>query len=190
MPDRPSPRADARKNRARLLDAALELFTGPKEEVTLSAVAELAGVGIGTLNRHFPTRDALVEAVYRNEVDRLGDAAPKLLRKMSAEAALEEWLARYSALIVAKRGLSDALKSIFAPGSETVAYSRDRLQAAATLLLEAAAKDGAIRDDVGPQDVLLAVATSAWSFAGDKDWKERAGRVRRLVIDGLRYRPR
>ncbi|HEY4078718.1 MAG TPA: helix-turn-helix domain-containing protein [Rhizomicrobium sp.] len=196
MSDRPSrqpparaPRADARKNRERLLDVALELFTASRDEVTLSAVAQRAGVGIGTLYRHFPTRDALVEAVYRNEVERLSDAAPKLLRKMSAEAALEEWLARYSALIVAKRGLSDALKTIFAPGSETVAYSRDRLRAAVTLLLEAATKADAIRGDVDPQDVLLAVAASAWSFAGDKDWKERAGRVRRLVIDGLRYRP-
>jgi len=63
------------------------------------------------------------------------------------------------------------------------------LRAAVTLLLQAAAKSDAVRDDVDPSDVLLAVAASAWSFAGDKDWKERAGRVRRLVIDGLRYRP-
>jgi len=183
------PRADAQKNRERLLEAALALFTGSKDEVTLSAVAERAGVGIGTLYRHFPTRDALVEAVYRNEVERWSDAAPKLLQKMTAEAALEEWLARYSALIVAKRGLKEALQSIFEPGSETSAYSRDRMTTAVTLLLEAAARSGAIRDDTDPQDVLLAVAASTWSFAGDKEWKERAGRVRRLVIDGLRYRP-
>src|ERR1700687_951039 len=93
------PRADAQKNRERLLEAALALFTGSKDEVTLSAVAEQAGVGIGTLYRHFPTRDALVEAVYRSEVERLSDAASKLLQKMPAEAALEEWLRRYSALI-------------------------------------------------------------------------------------------
>jgi AcrR family transcriptional regulator len=183
------PRVDAQKNRERLLDAALTLFTDSKKEVTLSAVAEQAGVGIGTLYRHFPTRNALVEAVYRNEVERLAEAAPKLLKKMSSEVALEEWLARYSALIVAKRGLSDALKSIFAPGSAASAYSRERLANAATLLLGAAAESGAIRGDVDPQDVLLAIAASTWPFAGDKDWKERAGRVRRLVIDGLRYQP-
>ena len=182
------PRADARKNRDRLLDAALALFTGSKEEVTLSAVAEQAGLGIGTLYRHFPDRDALVEAVYRNEVERLANAAPKLLKKMPPEAALEEWLARYSALIVAKRGLSDALKSIFGPESAASAYSREHLSAAATLLLGAAAESGAIRGDANPQDVLLAIAASTWSFAGDKDWKDRASRVRRLVIDGLRFR--
>ncbi|MGD0142882.1 MAG: helix-turn-helix domain-containing protein [Rhizomicrobium sp.] len=188
-PVRP-PRADATRNRERLLAAALKLFTSSKREVTLSAVAESAGVGIGTLYRHFPTRDALVEAVYRHEVERLSEDAPKLLRRMPADAALEEWLKRYCALIVAKRGLKDALQSIFEPGGETSAYSRDRMTEAATLLLDAAAKSGAIGSDVEPQDVLLAVAASTWSFAGDKDWKERAGRVLRLVMDGLRYRGR
>jgi hypothetical protein len=109
---------------------------------------------------------------------------------MPAEAALEEWLRRYSELIVAKRGLKDALQSIFEPGADAYAYSRDRMTEAMTLLLDAAAKSGAIRDGVDPQDVLLAVAASTWSFASDKDWKERAGRVLRLVMDGLRYQPR
>jgi AcrR family transcriptional regulator len=185
-----SPRADAQRNRELLLAAALKLFTSSNVEVTLSAVAESAGVGIGTLYRHFPTRDALVEAVYRHEVERLSEDAAKLLQAMPAEAALEEWLRRYSGLIVAKRGLKDALQSIFEPGADTYAFSRDRMTEAMTLLLDAAAKSGAIRDGIDPQDVLLAVAASAWSFAGDKDWKERAGRVLRLVMDGLRYRPR
>src|SRR5271170_2200318 len=83
------PRADAQKNRERLLEAALALFTGSKDEVTLSAVAERAGVGIGTLYRHFPTRDALVEAVYRHEVKRLSEDAARLLRRLPPDAALE-----------------------------------------------------------------------------------------------------
>jgi AcrR family transcriptional regulator len=181
------PRADAQRNRERLLAAALKLFTTSNEEVTLSAVAEAAGLGIGTLYRHFPTRDALIEALYRHEVARLSDAAPKLLEKMAPQAALEEWLQRYAALIAAKRGLSQALKTIFEPGSETTAYSRERMAQAITLLVEAAAKSGAIRADADPQDVLLAVAASTWSFAGDRDWKERSARVLRLVLDGLRY---
>jgi AcrR family transcriptional regulator len=181
------PRADAQRNRERLLAAALKLFPTSKDEVTLSAVAEAASVGIGTLYRHFPTRDALIEALYRHEVARLSDAAPNLLDKLSPEAALEEWLHRYAALIAAKRGLSQALKTIFEPGSETTAYSRERMARAIALLVEAAAKSGAIRADVDPQDVLLAVAASTWSFAGDKDWKDRAARVLRLVLDGLRY---
>ncbi len=186
-PDARQPRADSRRNRERLLAAALKLLTTSKEEVSLSAVAEAAGLGIGTLYRHFPTRDALVEAVYRHEIERLSDAAPKLLEKMPPEAALEEWLRRYAALIAAKRGLSEALKSIFAPGSETAAYSREHMTRAITLLIGAAAKNGAIRADADPQDVLLAVAASTWSFASDRDWKDRASRVLRLVLDGLRY---
>ena len=186
-PVRP-PRADAQRNRERLLAAALKLFTASKEEVTLSAVAKAAHVGIGTLYRHFPTRDALVEALYRHEVERLSNAAPKLLEKMAPEVALEEWLRRYAALIVAKRGLSEALKSIFEPGSETYANSRERFTRAVTILLDAAAKSGAIRADADPQDVLLAIAASTWTFATDRDWKDRAARVLRLVLDGLRYR--
>jgi AcrR family transcriptional regulator len=185
-----SPRADAQKNRERLLATALKLFTFSKEEVPLSAVAEQAGVGIGTLYRHFPTRDALVEAVYRHEVGRLSDAAPALLKDMPAENALEEWLTRFAGLIAAKRGLKEAVQSIFEPGTDTSAYSRDRLTTTVTLLLDAAAKSGAIRSDFDPQDVLLAVAASPWAFVNDGDWEERSRRVLRLVMDGLRYRPR
>jgi AcrR family transcriptional regulator len=185
-----SPRADAQRNREILLATALKLFTSSKREVTLSAVAKSAGVGIGTLYRHFPTRDALVEAVYRHEVERLSRDAPKLLQRLPPDAALEEWLRRYSALIVAKRGLKDALQSIFEPGADAYAYSRDRMTEAATLLLDAAARSGAIRNGIDPQDVLLTVAASTWFFAGDKDWKARAGRVLLLVMDGLRYQPR
>ena len=188
-----SPRADAQRNRARLLATALKLFTSSKEEVTLSAVAERAGVGIGTLYRHFPTRDALVEAVYRHEVERLTDAAPALLRRMPAEKALEEWLKRYTGLVAAKRGLKEAVRSIFEPGTDAYAYSRDRMTSAITLLLDAAAKSGAVRSDVDPQDVLgLAVAASTWDFRE----RRRPGRALLpacaacLVMDGLRYKPR
>ena len=177
-----SPRADAQRNRERLLATALKLFTAAKQEVTLSAVAERAGVGIGTLYRHFPTRDALVEAVYRHEVERLSDAAPALLKQMPAGQALEDWLTRYAGLVAAKRGMKEAVRSIFEPGADTYAYSRDRLTAAVTLLLDAAAKSGAIRNDVDPQDVLLAV--------DDSDWQEHGRPVLRLVMDGLRYQPR
>jgi AcrR family transcriptional regulator len=181
-------RADAQRNRERLLAVALKLFTSSKEEVTLSAVAEKAGVGIGTLYRHFPTRDALVEAVYRNEVERLSDAAPSLLKEMPADKALEEWLRRYTALVAAKRGLKEALRSIFEPGAETYARSRDSMTAAVTMLLEAAARSGAIRSDYDPQDVLLAIAASTWALVNDGEWEDRSRRVLRLVMDGLRYK--
>ena len=182
------PRADAQRNRERLLDAALKLFNASKGEVTLSAVADKAGVGIGTLYRHFPTRDALVESLYRQEVKKLSDAAPVLLSELPADEALEEWVMRYAALIATKRGLKEAVKSIFEPGSEVHAYSRDHLSDAATLLIDAAVNSGAIRNDIDPQDVLLAVAASIWAFSGETNWQERAKPVLRLVLDGLRYR--
>ena len=94
-----------------MLATALKLFTAAKEEVTLSAVAERAGVGIGTLYRHLLPRDALAEAVYRHEVERLSDTAPALLKQMPADKALEEWLGRHAGLIAAKRGMKEAVRA-------------------------------------------------------------------------------
>jgi hypothetical protein len=124
----------------------------------------------------------------RNEVERLSDVVPTLLKKMPAEKALEEGLTRYMGLVVAKRGLKEAVRSIFEPGTDTYAYSRDRLTTAVTLLLDAAAKSGAIRSDFDPQDVLLAVAASPWAFVNDGDCEDRTLRMLRLVMDGLRYK--
>jgi AcrR family transcriptional regulator len=180
------PRADARENRERLLAAALELLTESPAQASLSAVAARAGVGIGTLYRHFPTRDALVEAVFRNEVARLSDGAAKLLRDKPPEAALETWLERYAALVATKEGLSGALQAMLAPGSDLYVASSARVMGAITTLLEAAAASGAIRADVDPKDILVTVAASI--APGAKDWKPRTYRVVRLLMDGLRYR--
>jgi AcrR family transcriptional regulator len=139
---------------------------------------------------NFPTRDALAEAVYRHEVARLSEAAPALLKRMPTDKGLEDWLTRYAGLIAAKRGMKEAVRSIFEPDVAAYAYSRGRLTAAVTLLLDAAAKSGAMRGDVDPQDALLAVAASTWAFANDSNWQERAGPVLRLVMDGLGYKPR
>jgi AcrR family transcriptional regulator len=182
-------RADARRNRERLLEAAAELFGAVEGEVTLSAVAAKAGVGIGTLYRHFPTREALVEAVYRNEVDRLCEAAGTLLRQLPPEAALADWMDRYAAMIAAKRGMADVLTRARETDSDAMAQTKARIRQAMTLLLDAAAKAGAIRADADADDVLLAAAASIWSIAGQPDWRQRAGRLLRLVLDGLRYRP-
>ena len=183
------PRADARRNRERLLASALKLFTSSRGEVTLSAVAAEAGVGIGTLYRHFPTREALVEAIYRDEVDRLAEAAPALLREMPADEALEAWITRYAGLIATKRGLMDVVRSIFEPGAEAPAYSRQRMRDAVTPLLAAAVESGKVRGDVKAEDVLLAVAASTWAAAGDGKWQERVRPVLRIILDGLRYKP-
>jgi AcrR family transcriptional regulator len=182
-------RADARRNRERLLEAAAALFGAVEGEVTLSAVAAKAGVGIGTLYRHFPTREALVEAVYRNEVDRLCAAAETLLRQLPPEAALADWMDRYAAMIAAKRGMADVLMRARESDSEGMAQTKARIRQAMTLLLDAAAKAGAIRSDADADDVLLAAAAGIWSIAGQPDWRQRSGRLLRLVLDGLRYRP-
>ena len=138
-------RADARRNRERLLVAAAELFAAAEGEVSLSAVAARAGLGIGTLYRHFPTREALVEAVYRNEVDRLCDAAEALLRRLPPEEALRDWMDRYAAMIAAKRGMAAALTSAIESNAESFAHTKARVVRAMTLLLDAAARAGAIR---------------------------------------------
>ena len=183
-----SPRADALRNRERLLASALKLFTSSQGEVTLSAVAAEAGVGIGTLYRHFPTRDALVEAIYRDEVDRLADAAPALLAEMPADRALETWLTRYAGLIATKRGLMDVVRSVFEPGAEAPAYF-------------ARAHAGRGHADCWPPPLAPArcAATSRrrmccwrWRRAhgplpAKESWQERVRPVLRIIMDGLRY---
>src|SRR5580704_6083961 len=100
-------RADAQRNRVRLLEAAVRAFSQEGPEVTLDAIAKDAGVGIGTLYRHFPTRESLVEAAYRNELDRLCDAAADLSQELTPEAAMRAWMDRFVDYMTTKRGMSD-----------------------------------------------------------------------------------
>ena len=105
-------RADAARNRQKLIDAASGQFAEAGTDVSLEAIAKRAGVGVGTLYRHFPTRDALVEAVYRNEVGQVCSAAEELLAEHSPQVALAEWVKRFAAYLVTKRGMADALHSM------------------------------------------------------------------------------
>src|SRR6202040_559454 len=100
--------------RARLLEAAVRAFTQEDPEVTLDAIAKDAGVGIGTLYRHFPTREALIEAAYRNELARLCDAVPDLLQAMPPDQAMRTWMDRYIDYMSTKRGMADALRAVIA----------------------------------------------------------------------------
>src|ERR1700689_2992579 len=128
-------RADAGENREKLLGAAGEQFAAAGAEVPLEAFARAAGVGIGTLYRHFPTREALIEAVYRTEVDQLCSAAAELLDELPPDAALAEWMERFVAYATTKRGLLGALKSLAASQSDLFATTRERLLAAVGELL-------------------------------------------------------
>ncbi|MEV0271099.1 TetR/AcrR family transcriptional regulator [Hamadaea sp. NPDC050747] len=181
-------RADAQRNRDRLLTVAVEAFTGPDgNDVTLDSIAKQAGVGIGTLYRHFPTREALVEAAYRNEVDKLGAAALDLLDTLPPAEALREWMNHFVDYIATKRGMADALKIVVASGVNPYEHSRAKLLAALSSLLAAGAAEGSLRADVAAEDVLAALLGVTMS-AGEPAQRDQAGRLLDLLSDGLRAR--
>jgi AcrR family transcriptional regulator len=181
-------RADAQRNRDRLLDVAVRAFSDGGPEVTLDAIAKEAGVGIGTLYRHFPTREALVEAAYRNELARLCDAAGELLGTQRPDAALRIWMDRFVDYMTTKRGMAEALRAVIASGGNPFAQSRDRLLAAITTLLAAGSDAGGVRSDVAPADVLASLSGVSLA-AGGPEQRAQAGRLLDLIMDGLRYRP-
>jgi AcrR family transcriptional regulator len=179
-------RADARENRERLLRAAGEHFGSGGPDVSLELIARSAGVGIGTLYRHFPTREALIEAVYRNEVDQLCDSTAVLLAELAPDAALAEWMERFVGYLTTKRGLLGALKSVAASQSDLFPTTRERLVAAIDELLRAGIAAGRVRPDVEAEDVMIAV-NGVWTIAGEgEQWAEQARRVVRLLMDGVR----
>jgi AcrR family transcriptional regulator len=178
-------RADARRNREKLLSAATELFSSTAiEDVTLEAIARQAGVGIGTLYRHFPSREALVEAAYRSEVDQLAGAADELLSAgRPADTALAEWMHRFVGYATAKRGMSSAMQTS-AGYAQIASETGPKLAAAVTTLLDAGAADGTLRTDVDAADVLVAM-NGVWR-AIEEDDAARAARLIGLLMDGLR----
>lgn len=185
-PSRPL-RADARENREKLLRAASEHFAAGGPDVSRELIARTAGVGIGTLYRHYPTREALVEAVYRDEVDRLCTAAGELLVQRPPAEALSEWMERFVGYAKTKRGLLAALKSVAASQSDLFPTTRERLLAAVGELLDAGIAAGEIRPDVTPGDVIASM-NAVWVIAAEGDeWADQALRVLRLLMDGLRF---
>jgi AcrR family transcriptional regulator len=181
-------RVDARRNHDRLVMVAAEAFAARGADVPLEEIARRADVGIGTLYRHFPTRDALIAAVYRREVELLCDAADGLLAQYPAEAALDQWLQRFVEYVAAKRGMADALKSIVGANSEMFAESQRRITDTINRLVEAGVSAGAIRADVEPFDLLRAVSGICGGQAGVADWQDHAKRLIGLLMDGMRYR--
>ena len=178
------PRADAERNRARLLDAAKAAFSSGQTP-TLEQIARAADVGIGTLYRHFPTREALVEALYRKEVADLCGAAEELLKSRTPERALRAWMDEFANYVAAKREMADALRAMFAAGSVTVSQARDELTVAVRTILDAGVADGTLRDDVRPADVVAMVvgAFTATSLAGGQ---EQRARMFDLLVDAVR----
>ena len=179
------PRADARRNGDALLDAAKAVFATSGVDAPAKEITDRAGVGVGTLYRHFPRRSDLVRAVFRREVDACADAAPALAAAHAPGVALEKWLQRYTALLATKPGLAAALHSGDPAFDELPGYFFQRLGPALGSLLDAAAARGEIRADISPKDLLYAVATLCQPAADEG--VAYSQRMVELLIDGLRY---
>jgi len=181
-------RADAQRNLDALLEAAMAVFAASGVDAPVRQIAARAGVGVGTVYRHFPQRSDLVAAVFRHEVDACADAAPVLAAEHPPGEALARWLQRYVDFIAAKRGLAAALHSGNPAFEPLPAYFRERLKPAFRTLLAAAAAAGEVRADVDPGDLLNAVANLSSTAHGGGP--EQARRMVALLVDGLRYRAR
>jgi len=181
-------RSDARRNRDKLLAVARAAFATADGTVALEAVAREAGVGIGTLYRHFPTREALVEAVYAAELDDVTGSAPALLEALAPEEALRAWMDRYAAFVATKRGMADVLRASVASGRIATPATRQRITAAIGAILDAGAKAGTLRPGTDPEDVTLMLLGVFLSTADEPD-PERPGRMLDLIVDALRVTP-
>lgn len=181
--ERRIPRADAVRNRKLLLRAAVEAFTERGADVPLEDIARSAGVGIGTLYRHFPTRYALVEAVYRNEIDVLCARADQLLASRPPAQALGEWMQLFVQHVAAKRGMLSALKPLLSDAAFS-AQTRGRVVESASKLLAAGTADGTIRSDVTGGDLLRAVGGICMST--EPATADSSDVLVRLLFDGLR----
>jgi len=182
--DRPL-RADARRNYERLVVAAREAFTEHGAEAHLDDIARRANVGPGTLYRHFPNREALLAAVYRDDVDALTEQADELAERLAPWEALDAWLRLQLEYIKAKRGLGSAVKTMLSNDSETLAWCRDNLRAALRRLLTSAQDAGAVRRDVDATEVLRLVHGVG---IASEPVPDQADRLLTLVLDGLRAR--
>jgi AcrR family transcriptional regulator len=182
------PRADAIRNRERLLEAAKAVFSAGGPEASLEAVARAADVGIGTLYRHFATREALFEAVYRREVQQLAELAEQLKQEEEPVEALRHWLRSNVTFVATKRGMSSALALAAYKNPELYSYSFDRLKEAVRGLLDRAIATGEIRDDIGPEDLLRALVGMCYMH-DQPGWQKSVLRLVDVFVDGLRNRP-
>jgi AcrR family transcriptional regulator len=181
------PRADAVRNRERVLEAAKTVFNAGGPEASLEAVAKRAGVGIGTLYRHFPTREDLFEAVYRREVEQLSELAEQLKNGDPVDA-LRRWLRSGVEFVATKKGMVAALALAVQSGSELHAFSFERLTKAIGSLLDRAAVAGAMRADVSPEDLLRAFFGMCYMH-DQPGWQSSVLRMLDVFVDGLRVQP-
>lgn len=181
-------RADAQRNRDKILATAVRVFTEEGLDAHFERIAREAGVGTGTLYRNFPTREALIEAAYRNEVARLCDAVPGLLAALEPAEALRVWTRRFIDYATAKFGMAEALRAVVAAGTNPYAESRELIQRALTSLMDAATAAGTIRSDISSTDMFAALAGIALTSAKPEQ-RGQAERLLDLTLDGLKAAP-
>jgi len=175
-------RSDARRNREKLLQVATAAFaTAAGRTVSLEAIARDAGVGIGTLYRHFANREALVEAIYRAELAEVAGVAEQLLKRHPPRVALRRWMDRYANFVAAKRGMAESLHAIFDSGALQPSQTRDSIAGAVDTLLRAGAEDGSLRSEVHADDVVSSLI-GIFLASGSP---EQTGRMLDLLVAGI-----
>jgi AcrR family transcriptional regulator len=179
------PRTDAQLNRERILEVAKEAFTRSGPNASLDDLAREAGVGPGTLYRHFPTRAALIEAVYRTEVEKLAAAERRFTAGMSPIEALRAWMLLFVDYIATKQIIAPALNAYVGGPSKLYEGSRAQIQAAIDALVKRAIKNGEIRGDLDPFDLLRALIGVS-NVASGPDWQQSARRLVDILITGSR----
>jgi AcrR family transcriptional regulator len=179
------PRADSARNRQLLIDAAKAGFSGVGLDVSLEEIARRAGVGIGTLYRHFPTRDAVVEAVYRREVEHLAEAVPQLLQASPAGEALHKWMHLFVDYIATKRIIAPSLAAATARTPALYTTSLELITGAISTLVKRAIASGDVRKDIDPSDLLRAMVGVSYGNP-DAGWEASARRLIDILMDGLR----
>lgn len=190
MPDAdktPRKRADARRNEKALLDAAAAAFVAAGVEVPVRDIAARAGVGMGTIYRHFPTRADLVIAVYRHQVDECAESGPQLLEQHPPYVALKKWIDQFVDFLVTKHGLAAALHSDNSRFDALHAYFLDRLVPVCARLLEAALEAGEIRSDINPYGFMRAIGNLCIGAEDDSRYDARS--MVDVLISGLRQMP-
>jgi AcrR family transcriptional regulator len=179
------PRTDAQRNRERILEVAKEAFTRFGASASLDEIAKQANVGAGTLYRHFPTRDALIEAVYRSEVEKLAAAERRFAETMPPVDALRAWMLLFVDHIAAKQIIAPALNSVVGGPSKLYEGSRGLIHEAIDALVKRAIKSGDIRRDLDPFDLLRALIGVSHVASGP-DWQQSARRLVDILITGSR----
>jgi AcrR family transcriptional regulator len=179
------PRTDAQRNRERILEVAKEAFTLSGADASLDDIAKEAGVGPGTLYRHFPTRDQLLEAVYRTEVGKLAAAERKFSEAMPPMEALRAWMLLFVDYIATKHIIAPALNAYLGGSPKLYESSRAQIQGAIDALVKRAIKTGDIRRDLEPFDLLRALIGVS-NVASSPDWQQSAKRLVDILITGSR----